>query len=59
MDRTVNNNPEVPMEKGVLLIKGFPMELRKKAKMQALREETSLKDLVIRAVEEYLKKVGG
>ncbi len=33
--------------------------LRKKAKMQALREETSLKDLVIRAVEEYLKKVGG
>lgn len=47
------------MEKGVLLIKGFPMELRKKAKMQALREETSLKDLVIRAVKEYLEKVGG
>jgi predicted HicB family RNase H-like nuclease len=47
------------MEKGVLLVKGFPLELRKRAKMQALREDISLKDLVIRAIKEYLEKVGG
>jgi len=41
-----------------LIVKGFPVELRKKAKMQALKEDTSLKDLVIKAVEEYLKKKG-
>jgi len=46
------------METSVLLVKGFPVELRKKAKMQALKEDASLKDLVIRAVEEYLARVG-
>ncbi len=44
------------METSVLLVKGFPVELRKQAKMQALREDTSLKDLIIKAVQEYLKK---
>jgi len=47
------------MKESVLLIKGFPVELRKQAKMQALKEETSLKGLVIKAVEQYLKNVKG
>jgi hypothetical protein len=47
------------METSVLLVKGFPVELRKKAKMQALREDTSLKEIVIKALTEYLERVGG
>jgi hypothetical protein len=52
----ITNRREKPMETSVLLVKGFPVELRKQAKMQALREDTSLKDLIIKAVQEYLKK---
>jgi S-adenosylmethionine synthetase len=47
------------MKTSVLLVKGFPVELRKRAKMQALKEDLSLKAIIIKAVEEYLKKVGG
>jgi predicted HicB family RNase H-like nuclease len=46
------------MAKSVLL-KDFPPDLHQRAKIQAVREDTSLKALVIKALEEYLEKVGG
>ena len=47
------------METSVLFVRDFPVDLRKRAKMQALKEDVSLKAIIIKAVEEYLKKVGG
>ena len=49
----------VVMETSVLFVRDFPVDLRKRAKMQALKEDVSLKAIIIKAVEEYLKKVGG
>ncbi len=40
-------------------MRDFPNDLHKRAKMQAVREETTLKEIVIKALTEYLKKVGG
>ena len=40
-------------------IREFPEELHRKAKAQAALEGTTLKDLVIRLLTEYLKKKGG
>jgi predicted HicB family RNase H-like nuclease len=42
---------------GQYIIK-FPDDLHKKAKLRAVEEEITLKDLIIRAVTEYLKKGG-
>ena len=42
---------------GQYIIK-FPDDLHKKAKLRAVEEEITLKDLIIRAVNEYLKKGG-
>jgi len=42
-----------------IYIRGFPKDLAKIAKMQALKEETTLKGIVIKALTEYLEKVGG
>jgi predicted HicB family RNase H-like nuclease len=39
-----------------LHIKDFPADLHKEAKIQAAIEEISIKELVIRAVKDYLKK---
>ena len=43
----------------VIQMRNFPADLHKRAKMQAVREDTTLKAIVIKALEEYLKKVGG
>jgi predicted HicB family RNase H-like nuclease len=41
------------------LIRDFPNELHKKAKIRAAEEEITLQELIIKAVELYLKKKGG
>lgn len=38
------------------MIRNFPAELQKQAKIRAVQEEISLKDLVIKALTEYLEK---
>ena len=40
------------------LIRDFPNDLHKEAKIRAIQEGITLKDLIIRAIEEYLKKKG-
>jgi len=40
------------------MVRNFPADLHKEAKLQAVREEISLKDLVIKALTEYLQKKG-
>jgi predicted HicB family RNase H-like nuclease len=40
-------------------IRDFPEELHHKAKIQAAVEKITLKELMIKALEQYLKKVGG
>ena len=41
------------------LLRDFPDELHKEAKIRAIQEGITLKDLIIRAIEEYLKEKGG
>lgn len=41
-----------------LHIKDFPQDLHKEAKVKAAMEGVSLKEIVIRALREYLKKGG-
>lgn len=43
----------------VLNVKNFPDDLHRKAKIQAAIEAISLRDLIIKALTEYLKKKGG
>ena len=43
----------------VIQMRNFPADLHKRAKIQAAKEETTLKEIVIKALEQYLKKVGG
>ncbi len=43
---------------GQYIIK-FPDDLHKRAKLRAVKEEITLKELIIKAVTEYLKKKGG
>jgi len=43
---------------GQYIIK-FPDDLHKKAKLRAVEEDITLKELIIRAIGEYLKKKGG
>ena len=40
----------------IINIRDFPDELHRKAKSQAALQGMSLKDLIIKAVAEYLKK---
>jgi len=42
-----------------VLIRDFPEDLHIKAKVQAAKEQTTLKGIIIKALEQYLKKVGG
>ena len=39
-----------------VLIKDFPEDIHKKAKLQAVTEGVSLRDLIVKAVAEYVKK---
>jgi predicted HicB family RNase H-like nuclease len=43
----------------VVMMKQFPDDLHKRAKLQAVKEEITLKAIIIKALEQYLKKVGG
>ena len=43
---------------GQYIIK-FPDDLHKEAKLRAVREDITLKELIIQAVTEYLEKKGG
>jgi len=47
-----------PMEKKKVVIKNFPVPLDRKAKAQAALEGISFKALVIKSLEQYLKKKG-
>ena len=40
-------------------LRDFPEDLRKEAKIRALREGITLKELIVKALTEYLKKKGG
>ena len=40
-------------------IRDFPEDLHHKAKIRAATEKIPLRELVIRAVDEYVKKYGG
>ena len=42
-----------------VLIRDFPEDLHIKAKVQAAKEQTTLKGIIIKALEQYLKTVGG
>jgi len=44
------------MDKFVLNVKNFPKDLHRRAKIQAAILEISLKDLIIEAMEDFLKK---
>ena len=39
-----------------LFVRNFPEDLHKKAKMQALEEDMTLGELIIKAVEQYLAR---
>jgi hypothetical protein len=43
----------------VMNLRNFPEELQHRAKVQAAVERMTLKDLVIKALEEYLKRKKG
>lgn len=43
----------------ILNVKDFPDDLHRKAKAKAALMGISLKELIIRAITEYLKKKGG
>ncbi len=43
----------------VIQMRNFPADLHKRAKIQAAKEETTLKEIVIRALTEYLERKGG
>jgi hypothetical protein len=42
-----------------VLIKDFPEDLHIEAKVQAAREQITLKEIILKAVAEYLERVGG
>ena len=41
---------------GVITLKDFPDDLHKEIKIQAVREGTTLKGLIIKALREYLNR---
>ena len=43
----------------IIYMRDFPEDLHLRAKLRAVKEKTSLKAIVIKALEEYLKKVEG
>ena len=47
------------MEEKKVVIKGFPVGLHRWARVQAAKEDSTFKAVVIKALEMYLKKKGG
>jgi len=43
----------------IVQIRNFPAELHKRTKIQAAKEETTMKAIIVKAITEYLEKVGG
>jgi predicted HicB family RNase H-like nuclease len=41
------------------MVRNFPKTLHKRIKVKAAQQEITMKELTIKALEEYLKKVGG
>ena len=39
-----------------MFIRNFPDDLHKRVRLQAVKEDTTLRELVIKALEEYLKR---
>ena len=54
-----NKRKEVIIRMAILNIKDFPDELHRKAKSEAALMGISLKELIIRAITDYLKKKKG
>ena len=54
-----NERKEVIITMAILNIKDFPDELHRKAKSEAALMGISLKEIIIRAITEYLKKQKG
>ena len=42
-----------------LYVRDVPQDLHSRVKIQAIKERMTLRALVLKALEEYLKKVGG
>jgi predicted HicB family RNase H-like nuclease len=57
MDETKKKG-RVPMKFKDWMIRNFPVDLQKQAKIRAVEMEISLKQLVINALTAYLKKGG-
>ena len=53
-----NKRKEVIIRMAILNIKDFPDELHRKAKSEAALMGISLKELIIRALTDYIKKKG-
>lgn len=47
------------MEEKKVVIKGFPVDLHRRARIQAAKEDSTFKAVVIKSLEMYLKKQGG
>jgi hypothetical protein len=43
----------------VVQMRDFPEDLHTRTKIQAAKEKTTMKEIVIKALTAYLKKVGG
>jgi hypothetical protein len=56
METTKTKRKGEPMKTSSLLVEDFPVELRKNLKIRALLEDTTLKELIVRVLTEYLKK---
>ena len=41
------------------MVRNFPKTLHKRVKVKAAQQEITMKELTIKALEAYLKKVGG
>ena len=43
----------------VFMMRDFPEDLHTRTKIQAAKEKTTMKEIVIKALTEYLERVGG
>ncbi len=51
--------PEAELALGVLMVERFPLELRRKVRARAARTGRTLREVIIEAAEEWLKRNGG
>ena len=42
-----------------VILRAFPLDLHTRAKIQAAKEQTTLQDIILKALEQYLKRKGG